>query len=413
MLDAKMNRANFLRIAGVGGVALAAAAAPALADTAVADIDWDEEADVVVCGCGTAGAPAAIEAAQAGCSVYLFEKRDWAGGCMRRCGGGFMAAGTSVQAKLGIDDDPSMMCEYLTALAGDYGDPELIETFCDNAAPTFEWIIAPKDEGGLGGEPLEEWEFASEDEGSKMWIGPGLSIGGTPVYYDELGLSDDYRPRCHWFKPNLDDVDPGDRLYAFYGEGDDKWGEAQGGTGLWKPFSDMLDELGIEVHTQVELTGLIQDRDTKEILGVTVLDGGQEKKIRANKGVVLATGGFSNGADIAPQFTGQPYTAPTKEQSQTGGYIEGQADGAAMKAGLAVGAAVAYPVLGNNGGLRISTKAEVLGWDGQPVGRLYAGGRVAGGYAGESYPSCGFYIGTGIVFGRIAGQQAAALENWE
>ena len=73
---------------------------------------------------------------------------------------------------------------------------------------------------------------------------------------------------------------------------------------------------------------------------------------------------------------------------------------------------MSYPVLGNNGGLRISTNAEVLGWDGEPLGRLYAAGRVAGGYAGESYPSCGFYIGTGIVFGRIAGQQAAALENW-
>lgn len=412
-MSTSMNRAQFLKFAGATAAVTAfAGASSALADVAVSDIAWDEEADVVVCGCGTAGAPAAIEAAEAGCSVYMFEKKDWIGGCMRRCGGGFMAAGTNVQAKLGIDDTPEMMCDYLTALAGDYGDAELIKTYCDNAAPTFEWIIAPAEEGGLGGEPLDEWEFASEDEGSKMWIGPGLNIGGTPVYYDDLGLSDEYRPRCHWFKPNMDDVDPGDRLYAFYGEGEDKWGEAQGGTGLWKPFSDKLDELGIEVATETELTGLIQDRQTKEILGVTVLQGSQEKNIKANKGVVLATGGFSNGADIAPQFTGQAYVAPTEQQSQTGGYIEGQADGAALKAGLAAGAAVSYPVLGNNGGLRISTNAEVFGWDGEPLGRLYAAGRVAGGYAGESYPSCGFYIGTGIVFGRIAGQQAATLENW-
>ena len=410
-----MNRAQFLRFSAAAGASalIAGGASAALAETAVADIAWDAEADVVVCGCGTAGAPAAIEAAQAGCSVYLFEKKDWIGGCMRRCGGGFMAAGTSVQEKLGIDDKPEMMCDYLTALAGEYGDADLIKTFCDNAAPTFEWIIAPTSEGGLGGEPLEEWEFSYNGDPDEYWIGPGLNIGGTPVYYDDLGLSDEYRPRCHWFKPNMDDVDPGDRLYAFYGEGDDKWGEAQGGTGLWKPFSEKLDELGIEVATETELVGLVQDRDTKEILGVIAKQGDSELKIRANKGVVIATGGFSNGADIAPQFTGTAYSAPTTEQSQTGGYIEGQADGAALKAGLAAGAAVSYPVLGNNGGLRISTNAEVLGWDGEPIARLYAGGRVAGGYAGSSYPSCGFYIGTGIVFGRIAGQQVAALESWE
>ena len=100
------------------------------------------------------------------------------------------------------------------------------------------------------------------------------------------------------------------------------------------------------------------------------------------------------------------------EQCHTGGYIPGQADGASLKAALAAGAALSSPVLGNNGGVRISTNAEVLGWDGNPIPRLYAGGRVAGGYAGTSYPSCGFYIGTGVVFGRIAGQQAAALESW-
>lgn len=267
-----MNRAQFLKVAAGGALAgaLACTAGAALADTPVDQIAWDEEADVVVCDCGTAGAPAAIEVAQAGCSVYLFEKRDWVGGCMRRCGGGFMTAGTTVQKKLGIGDTPEMMCDHLTALAGDYGDPELIKTFCDNAAPTFDWTIAPAEEGGLGGEPLDEWEFA-----------------------------------------------------------------------------------------------------------------------------------------------GQAYVAPTTQQSQTGGYIEGQADGAAMKVGLAAGAAAAYPVLGNNGGLRISPKSEVLGWDGEPLGRLYGGRALAGGYAGESYPSCGFYAGTGIVFGRIAGQQAAALTNWD
>lgn len=413
-MQASLNRAQFLKAAGVAaGAALIGGVAVAKADVAVADIAWDDETDVLVCGSGTCGAPAAIEAAQAGADVLVVEKMDWIGGCMRRCGGGFMAAGTSVQEKLGIDDDPEMMYDYLVALNAPYGDNDLIRTFCDNAVPTFEWIIAPVEEGGLGGEPLEEWEFASDNNGDDMWIGPGLNVGGTPVYYEDLGMPEKYRPRCHWFKPNPDDVDPGDRVYAFYGEGEDRWGDAAGGTGLWKPFNDKLEELGVRVETSTELTGLVQDMATGQILGATVMQDGTEKTIKARKGVVLATGGFSNGADTYATFTGNEYSAPTLQQSQTGSYIEGQADGAALKAGMAAGAALSYPVLGNNGGLRISTNAEVIDWAGKPIARLYAGGRAAGGYAGKSYPSCGFYIGTGIVFGRIAGQQAAALESWE
>ena len=408
MNEHTLNRAQFLKVAGAAaGMAALAGAGTALADVAVADIAWDDEADVVVCGCGTCGAPAIIEAMEAGADVYAFDKMDWIGGCMRRCGGG-----TNVQQKLGSDDAPEMMYEYPVALSGQYGNPELVRTYCDNAVPTFEWIIAPAEEGGLGGEPLDEWEFASPNNGNELWIGPGLNIGGTPVYYDDLDMPENYRPRCHWFKPNPDDVDPGDRYYAFYGEGDDKWGEANGGTGLWKPFSDKLDELGARIDTNTELTGLVQGRETGEILGVTVLQDGAEKTIKARKGVVLATGGFSNGADLYTTFTGNEYKEPTPEQCHTGGYIPGQADGASLKAALAAGAALSSPVLGNNGGVRIGTDAEVLGWDGNPIPRLYAGGRVAGGYAGSSYPSCGFYIGTGVVFGRIAGQQAAALESW-
>lgn len=423
-ISTTVSRAQFLRVAGLAGASAALAGVTAagtrptsaLADDAsvvAADaIAWDIEADVVVCGCGTCGAPAAIEAAQAGADVYVFEKRDWIGGCMRRCGGGIMAAGTSVQEKLGVDDDPEMMYEYLAALAGQYGDADLIRTYVDNAAPAFEWIIAPAEEGGLGGEPLEEWEFASEDEGSAYWIAPGLNIGGTPVYYDDLGMPENYRPRCHWFKPNPDDVDPGDRYYADYNRGETSTGENYGGTGLWKPFSDKLEELGVRIDTETELAGLIRDDATGQIIGVTVLQDGVEKRVKARRGVVLATGGFSNDQDAYETFTGTEYQAPTELNMWTGSYIPGQADGASLRAGLAAGAALAYSVLGNNGGLRITTNAEVVGWDGAPIGRLYAGGRVAGGYAGSSYPSCGFYIGTGIVFGRIAGQQAAALEPW-
>ena len=54
------------------------------------------------------------------------------------------------------------------ALAGQYGNPDLVRTYCVNAGPTCEWIIAPAEEGGLSGEPLDEWGFASPNNGNEM-----------------------------------------------------------------------------------------------------------------------------------------------------------------------------------------------------------------------------------------------------
>ena len=406
-----MSRSTFLKGAGLAGAGMTLGG---WAVTARADEQgWDDEADVVVCGCGTTGAPAAIEAHDAGADVLVIEKFDWIGGCMRRCGGGFMAAGTSVQKKLGVDDNADLMYDYLVAIAGEHGDPDLIRVFCDEAASTFDWIIAPIADGGLGGQPLDEWDFTTpDDQGATILIAPGLNIGGTPVYYEDLGMPEKYRPRCHWFKPNPDDVDPGDRYYANYNRGEESRGEDYGGTGLWKPFGDALESRGIRIETQTELVGLVLD-DDGVVIGVKTAKGGTIRRIKAKRGVVLASGGFNNDPDLSYNFTGKEYKAPTDLNMWTGSYIPGEADGAALKSAFAAGAAPVFPMLGNNGGVRMTTKAEVVGMDGNPIPRLYAGGRVTGGLASTSYPSCGFYIGTGIVYGRIAGQQAAALEPWE
>ena len=60
------------------------------------------------------------------------------------------------------------------------------------------------------------------------------------------------------------------------------------------------------------------------------------------------------------------------------------------------------------GGVRISSQAEVLSTSGQPIPRLYAAGEVTGGVHGMSRLGC-CAITECLVFGRIAGQQAAML----
>lgn len=58
-------------------------------------------------------------------------------------------------------------------------------------------------------------------------------------------------------------------------------------------------------------------------------------------------------------------------------------------------------------GLRIDTEARVLGPDDRPIPGLYAAGETTGGMFGECYAAGGASIGNAIVFGRIAGRNAA------
>jgi 3-oxo-5alpha-steroid 4-dehydrogenase len=62
------------------------------------------------------------------------------------------------------------------------------------------------------------------------------------------------------------------------------------------------------------------------------------------------------------------------------------------------------------GGLTINQKAQVLNSSGQPITGLYAAGRnAASGVIARNYPGSGVSVGDALVFGRIAGRQAAAL----
>lgn len=72
-------------------------------------------------------------------------------------------------------------------------------------------------------------------------------------------------------------------------------------------------------------------------------------------------------------------------------------------------------VLGTFAGVKSNLKAEVIsGATGEPIPRLYAAGTVAGGnYSGPFYFGCGWSILNTVVWGREAGQNAAALESWD
>jgi len=97
--------------------------------------------DVVVVGGGGAGLAAAVSAAERGASVLLFESEKELGGSTQLSAGMFTAAGTSVQAALGMDDSAERFFQHYMDLNSWQLNPGLIEAFCRNSGPTLEWLI--------------------------------------------------------------------------------------------------------------------------------------------------------------------------------------------------------------------------------------------------------------------------------
>ena len=403
MFDLSMKRSQFLCAAGVAAAstALAGAAHVALANEAADGEAWDYETDVVVCGCGTSGAPAAIAAADAGAQVIVIEKMDWLGGEMRRCGGGVAGAGTKVQAALGVEDNADDFYDYLMAIGGSEVDPDMVRVVADNAAPTVDWII-----DDLGGQPVDQWHFCGGDEGLENLMDAGLNIGTDPANYTDNGMTP--IARCHWF-----DADPDD---PFHGDSDKGLCTYPGGTGLWKTFEKAIEvREAIQTMTSTALVSFVSDESG--VTGVVAEQDGKQVRIKANKGVVLATGNWGSNHEMMLNYTGHDF-----EENAWGGLgldIAGENDGSGVKAALALGCDLKFPYVypegaaivysWNLGGLKGDTETRAIDVNGEVIPHLFVASMALGGVLGSKYPLCGISVVRNILFGRIAGEQAAAL----
>ncbi|HTU09613.1 MAG TPA: FAD-dependent oxidoreductase [Allosphingosinicella sp.] len=103
----------------------------------------DIEVDVVVVGAGGAGMTAAAEAAAAGLKVVIIEKAQVVGGTTRLSVGSIMAAGGDFQRRAGIADSPAEHDQDLARISGALGahdDPDLRKLLTDNVADTVRFL---------------------------------------------------------------------------------------------------------------------------------------------------------------------------------------------------------------------------------------------------------------------------------
>lgn len=222
---------------------------------------WDFETDVAIIGFGATGACAAIEARDAGARVMLFERNSGSGGASGLSGGEIYIGGnggTDAQRAAGFEDSTEDFTAYLKAAGGPCVDDAKCEIYGREALNHFAWL---KGQGvPYRGNYLPGKHIEPTDDSTLIWSG-----------------SEAAAPFCDIAKPA-----PRGHVIQHMG-----WG---GG----RPLVDVLEgsarAKGAEIITDARALTLIRDGD--RIVGVVVRIDNQPRYVRADKGVVLATGGF-------------------------------------------------------------------------------------------------------------------------
>ncbi len=214
---------------------------------------WVDHTDVVVIGSGAAGLSAAIEARLAGASVMVFEKMPVTGGNTRISDGGLSAPDNFMQKRLGVVDSPQLFHDDILQAGLGLNHPDLVMVFARHAAEAIDWT----------------WSLGVR------YAGRLDQFGGHSV------------PRTVTIEHNA-------------------------GHDIIRVLTTRCDQLGVPIHTRQTLERLVTGGNGR-VTGVclscktpasagpsdpkTDISAGRIRHIRADRAVVLATGGF--GSDIA------------------------------------------------------------------------------------------------------------------
>lgn len=101
---------------------------------------WDLETEVAIVGFGGAGACAAIEAADAGAKVSIFELASASGGSTALSSAEIYMGGnggTAIQNACGFSDDTEDMYNYLMMANGPNGDEDKVRSYCEGSKDHF------------------------------------------------------------------------------------------------------------------------------------------------------------------------------------------------------------------------------------------------------------------------------------
>ena len=257
------------------GAAAAALLAPGAALAAGPRTRFDHTVDAVVIGSGT-GLCGAITAAAGGAKVLVLEKHAMVGGTTVVSGGVAWVPNNNVLRREGLQDDRESALRYLRKLSQGQADEELMEAFVDNGGAMLDFLEA----------------------NSPLRFRVSLIMGKVADYHPDWA---DARLRGRSVEPVQETMGlAGGRLVG----------------GLLEGCRDK----GVEILAGTPARRLIvEERDgRRHVVGVEALREGKPWRVRARRGVLMASGGFERNPEMMKHFLRGPVSYVWGAESNEG-----------------------------------------------------------------------------------------------
>ena len=307
----------------------------------------ESEVDWLVAGSGAAGMTGALVAHELGGRVVVVEREPMYGGTTCKSGGVAWIPGNHRQGELGIDDSPEEGYRYLKGLIGDTVAEARLRAFSERAPEMLRFMMC---HSHVDYRPLPDYmDYYEQVPGYKPG---GRSMDPGSIHLKKLGDDAAQMRDDHYALLPLNVTVPegrrlgrmdagayfaGARLALRYlldipsrlkGKADRR---VTLGPALVAKLRLSLLERGVPVWLDSPMRELVSEGGA--VVGALIERDGKLITVRANKGVLLATGGFSRNAELRqahqPAPVGSDWTA-SAPGAMGDGIALGQSVGAAL-----------------------------------------------------------------------------------
>lgn len=317
------------------------------------DHPWDVETDVLILGSGAAGFSAGIFARKRGLNVLICEKSTVVGGTTATSGGFIWVPNTDQARAAGAEDSVEKARTYLKNELGNHYRADLVETFLeagpkavaeiqDGTDVAWDYVTWPdyhaETEGGVvEGRTLEPRRF----DGRRL--GADFELVRPPIRRLMLlgGMSIDKRKVDDFLNPFRSARGFGRVVATLARFAADRLRYSRGtdigaGNALIARMFLTLRKMGAEIRVNTPLVELIHDGNG--VTGAVVVQDGALTRIRARRGVVLATGGFPHNARMREEL------GPDHPHHHSVGWQDNVGEG--INAAREIGAVIDHEVAG-------------------------------------------------------------------
>ncbi|QOV92963.1 FAD-dependent oxidoreductase [Novosphingobium sp. ES2-1] len=280
------------------------------------EMTWDREADVVVLGSGGAALTAAIAAHDHGAKeVVILERSGMVGGTTAMSGGMLWIPGNHHQLAAGIEDSDEDVVAYLDGLAPGALDPETLWAFMQGGPEMLRYLEenSPVRMCSFSDFPdYQPYSPGAKPDGGRSLDNEAFSFARLGKWAARVNPSKMAYPLrgslIEATRGTLDEATLAER------EAGDYRGLGQALVGAL--FLGVI-ERGIPVEFEKRARKLVKDGE--RVIGVVAEDAnGKDFRVRARRGVVIATGGFEWNETLVKAFIRGPLTGPVSVPENEG-----------------------------------------------------------------------------------------------